>query len=244
MVRTITVLQGGERLRLPLRLRMEGGEPRRVRFPLLRQRLFRPSRTRKRLRRSRSIPGLVKGLYNVQNIVETEEIALAKGNMTLRRIVDDGRRLPRQPGSRPPWTSSLQPVYFDADVEIEDTISGFTTKKIDGKDKNVVPSKKIVGYVQVAPRGHPDHEGDPRRSGRSLQLGSIGGPIDCEIDLAGSGQKMRLNRFDFNNSVNTCAEPRLRRRRPRQRAAAQRGLVVHGQARARLPARSPRCPPT
>src|SRR5690606_26688243 len=34
------------------------------------------------------------------------------------------------------------------------------------------------------------------------QFGSIGGPVDCVIDITNSNQQMRLNRFDVNNSVN------------------------------------------
>jgi hypothetical protein len=93
----------------------------------------------------------------------------------------------------------LQPVYFDADIEIDDVVSGFTTKKINGSDKNIVPSKKIVGYVQSAPKGIPITR-ETLRNLVLVQMGSIGGPVDCEVNLAGSDQKMRLNRFDFNNS--------------------------------------------
>src|SRR5947207_5357145 len=32
------------------------------------------------------------------------------------------------------------------------------------------------------------------------QLGSIGGPIDCLVNIGQSGQQMRLSRFDMNNS--------------------------------------------
>ena len=112
----------------------------------------------------------------------------------------------------------LQPVYFDADVEIENTVSGFTNKTIDGTSRNVVPSKKIIGYVQVAPRGIPINA-ETLKNLVVVQLGSIGGPIDCEIDLAESGQKMRLNRFDFNNSIRfTGTDPIF--------AAAGRGNVL------------------
>ncbi|HMQ86328.1 MAG TPA: hypothetical protein PKB07_01990 [Flavilitoribacter sp.] len=144
-------------------------------------------------------PGIVKGLFNVQNIVETDEIAISSGNMVSAKMVDENGLYVDNPAAGDLLGFKLQPVYFDADIEIEGAISGFKTKKIHNVDKNVVPSRKIIGYVQVAPRGIPISK-ETLRDLVIVQLGSIGGPIDCEVVLANSAQKMRLNRFDFNNS--------------------------------------------
>jgi hypothetical protein len=144
-------------------------------------------------------PGIIKGLFNVQNIIETDEIAPVTGQMLAPDIVNEDGLFVPNPAADDLLGFELQPVYFDADVEIENVVSGFTTKKIAGSDKKVVPSKKILGYVQVAPRGIPINSATLRDL-IVLQAGSIGGPIDCEIDLAGAGQKMRLHRFDANNS--------------------------------------------
>ena len=143
-------------------------------------------------------PGIIKGLFNVQNIIETEEIATSEGQMKSTHFVDeDGLYKPNPPGNT--LAFKLQPVYFDADIEVENVLSGFSSKKIHGSKKKIVPSKKIVGYVQSAPRGIPITK-ETLRNLVLVQMGSIGGSIDCEVDLAGSDQKMRLNRFDFNNS--------------------------------------------
>lgn len=144
-------------------------------------------------------PGIIKGLFNVKNIIETDEIVIAEGFMTSAKIVDENGLFVDNPDPADQLPFKLQPVYFDADIEIENVISGFQTKPIKGSDKPVVPAKKIVGYVQIAPRGIPLSPVILRNL-VLLQLGSIGGPIDCEINLARSNQKMRLNRFDFNNS--------------------------------------------
>ena len=144
-------------------------------------------------------PGIIKGLFNVQNIIETDEIAPVTGQMVAAEIVNEDGLFVPNPAADDSLGFELQPVYFDADVEIENVVSGFTTKKIGGIDKKVVPSKKIIGYVQAAPRGIPISK-ETFRNLIVLQAGSIGGPIDCEIDLAGAGQKMRVNRFDANNS--------------------------------------------
>ena len=113
-------------------------------------------------------------------------------------VNEDGLYVPN-PAAGGALGFELQPVYFDADVAIENLVSGFTTKKIAGSDKKVAPSKKTLGYVQVAPRGIPISNATLRDL-IVVQAGSIGGPINCEIDLAGAGQRMRLNRFDANNS--------------------------------------------
>ena len=89
----------------------------------------------------------------------------------------------------------LQPVYFDAEVEFENPVSGFVSKEIAEKKRKLVPSKGILGFVQLAPRGLPL---SPATFDALLarQGGSIGGPMDCVVDIGRSGQKMRLNRFD------------------------------------------------
>lgn len=144
-------------------------------------------------------PGIINGLFNVQNIIETDEIDILDGTMVSDKIVDENGLYVDNPEPGDALPYKLQPVYFDADIEIEGLVSGFVTKKIEGGDKKVVPSKKILGYVQVAPRGIPITK-EILRSLVTVQLGSIGGPLDCQIDLANSAQNMRLNRFDFNNS--------------------------------------------
>lgn len=144
-------------------------------------------------------PGIVKGLYNIKDIQEAGDIAIYNASMTSAKMVNKDGLLVDNTDPADQLDFSLQPVYFNADVDIENVTSGFTVKKIKGEDRKLVPSKKIVGYVQISPKGLP-------LSSAALknlviqQLNSIGGPIDCEVNLAGSNQKMRLNRFDFNNS--------------------------------------------
>jgi hypothetical protein len=145
-------------------------------------------------------PGVIRGLFNVQNIVETTEIDRVKGIMTSKMIVDDKDGLyVENPDASDNLGYELQPVYFDADVDVENAVAGFTSKKIRGVDRKLVSSKKIVGYVQIAPLA----------ALVVAQLGSIGGSIDCVADLAGSGQKIRLNRFDFNNSFGANGNDRI-----------------------------------
>ena len=145
-------------------------------------------------------PGVCGGLFHVQEIRETEEINHFTGQMTIlagQKTVDENGREILSDGSAVPY--DLQPVFFNADVEIENPVSGFATKTAGGRERKLVASKRILGFVQLAPRGLPLTAGAFRRL-VAEQGGTIGGPIDCVIDIGGSGQEMRLNRFDMNNS--------------------------------------------
>ncbi len=144
-------------------------------------------------------PGIIKGLFNVQNIIETDEIDVAEGEMVSDKIVDENGIYKDNPAAGDLLHFKMQPVYFDADIEVENATVGFVEKTIKGEKKKIVPSKKIVGYVQSAPRGIPITK-EVLRNLVTVQLGAIGGPLDCEVNLAKSDQKMRLNRLDFNNS--------------------------------------------
>ncbi|HEX6731355.1 MAG TPA: hypothetical protein VF074_15130, partial [Pyrinomonadaceae bacterium] len=151
-------------------------------------------------------PGVVKALFNVSSIQETDIIKPFAGTLSFTApelYIDEelGREFPYPTGQHIPNRYELQPVYFNADVEIDDPITGYVTKKIGGvgPDKKLVPSKGILGFVQLAPRGMPL----PIKTLQALvtsQMGSIGGPIDTLVNIGNSGQEMRVSRFDFNNS--------------------------------------------
>ncbi|MCB9336750.1 MAG: hypothetical protein H6577_01345 [Lewinellaceae bacterium] len=148
-------------------------------------------------------PGVSKGLFLIKNIHETEDIQPIKGTMQIapgEEYVDiNGKALLNMSGSNIPFDYELQPVFFDADVEIENPVSGFATKKIGNQDKQLVSSKKILGFVQIQPRGLPITT-QAFKDMIIRQAGSIGGAIDCVVDIGSSGQQMRINRFDISNS--------------------------------------------
>jgi hypothetical protein len=149
-------------------------------------------------------PGVVKGLYNVKEIKETEDIKPFEGPLVLKpgdKFTDEetGEEATYpDPTKKLASTYQLWPVYFNADVDIENPVSGFVAK--DGSNKKLVPSKRILGFVQLAPRGFPITKELFRELIKSQQ-GSIGGPIDTVVNIANSNQQMRLNRFDVSNSV-------------------------------------------
>lgn len=142
-------------------------------------------------------PGIIKGLFNVRNIKDAPSVTEYISRNTIA---------PNQEylnGIKGVWmtnggTERNEPVkcggvYFDADVEIENVVQGHVNKR--------VVSKKILGYVQVAPAGKPLTQ-EQLAELLALQGGNIGGDIDCVIDINKSGQQMRGARFDMNISVN------------------------------------------
>ena len=87
----------------------------------------------------------------------------------------------------------LQAVVFDADVHLDNVTSGGVADAV--YNDFAVQSRKMLGYVQLSPAKILI----PSRIFADLlnsQGGSIGGPVDCLIDIANSQQPMRLSRVD------------------------------------------------
>lgn len=147
-------------------------------------------------------PGIVKALWNVQHIQETAEILPFFGSMTVAAgdpYVDENGEEQTAPAAGISFDYYLQPVFFDADVEVEDPISGFKLSTLEQVARKISASKHVLGFVQIAPTGMPlttqaFHDLIQRQ-------GNIGGPLDAVLDIHGSGQHFRTRGFDFNNSV-------------------------------------------
>ncbi len=141
-------------------------------------------------------PGIVKGLFNVRNIkTALADVLPFYGSMDINgfyKVDPLTNRVVQCAGGASAVSIDLQPIYFDADIELENIIQG--------QINNRVPGKKILGFVQLAPRGIPL---TPEAFYKLLerQFGSIGGPIDCTVDIGKSGQKLRVNTVDVSNSV-------------------------------------------
>lgn len=144
-------------------------------------------------------PGIVKGVHNVRNITDTANIP----EFVRTWVREDGevfvdeydtKKVVDGMTSAADKTSEvkLSPVYFDADVDIDFVESGAKQGK--------VPSRGMLGYVQLAPKGQPI----PDYLFRDLlreQFGSLGGPVDCVIDIGETGQKMRVVQVDVSESI-------------------------------------------
>lgn len=148
-------------------------------------------------------PGLVNGLFNIKNIKEdstinryTSTIQYNTGELYINPL---GREMPAPAPVL--FDVICQPVWFDADIAIENTVQGkYAIKDKLGNQRNVTPSKKILGYVQVSPPGIPLKEAQFKELIQQ-QNGAIGGAIDCQVDINQSNQNFRVNRFDVSPSV-------------------------------------------
>ncbi len=95
----------------------------------------------------------------------------------------------------------LQAVVFDGDVHLDNVTSGGVKDTVAGDFK--VQSRKMLGYVQLKPSSILI---PPKVLAELLnfQDGSLGGPVDCIIDVANSQQKMRLARVDLNPALDNA----------------------------------------
>jgi len=96
---------------------------------------------------------------------------------------------------------NMQAVVFDADVHLDHVASGGTVRG----GQTIVPSRKMLGYVQLA----PSFILVPARVFADLlrsQNGSLGGPVDCILDVAASKQRMRVQRVDVNPARNAAGK--------------------------------------
>ncbi|PHN08417.1 hypothetical protein [Flavilitoribacter nigricans] len=165
-------------------------------------------------------PGVVRGLYKVREIIDTDDILpyepiwnkSQNGAHPLDRTFINEDKAEEAVTSPMSVEVKLAPVYFDADVEIDGLVQGGTNGR--------VPSKKILGFVQVAPAAQPL---SPAlfQGLLNYQLGAIGGNLDCTIAMAETQQLMRINRFEMSPSVkagNNPADPIF--------AALARGSVI------------------
>lgn len=153
-------------------------------------------------------PGPVRGLRNIRNIRE-----IPKAFTTTTQVVylwkEGPGGFPVAAEAPKPKTAILQGLSFDCDVEIDNVV--------EGGDGNLVPSKGVTGYVQLAPPAAPI-DAQAFKGLMAYEKDTIGGAINCTIRIAGTRQRMRLDRFDVNASQDAGGAPVF--------AAAVRGAVV------------------
>ncbi len=133
-------------------------------------------------------PGIIKGVYNVGNIQETPEIDPYTNPVAFSNISLNG--LGELVAGDTQVDVKLVPVWFTADVDM-----AFVKQ---GAVKGRVPSKKMLGFIQIGPEGVPIPAAD--FVNLLEQNPAIGGEIDCVIDIGDSGQKMRLKRVEMDTA--------------------------------------------
>lgn len=94
----------------------------------------------------------------------------------IRPLANDGIDLP--------GGGKVLPMAFDAEVELDGHVGGGLT-----------PAKGLVGYLHLEPTGAPISE--TALATLIAHQGAIGGPVDTDIDVAGSGFKARALRIEI-----------------------------------------------
>jgi hypothetical protein len=123
-------------------------------------------------------PGIVKGVFDVRNIRDTTQVYSRDYVAAVGPVVSVSK-------------VRLAAVRFDANVRIAGVVRG----GVNGD----VPTGDQIGFVQLEPSGSPL---TPAQYADLLaDQGPLGGPIDCLIDVGGSGQQMRLTRVDVAAAV-------------------------------------------
>ena len=145
-------------------------------------------------------PGVVRGVFNIRNIHETDAVKpftttlnkangdtyIDQDNIEQKVVIGTTPAAEVNPGVE------LKAVYFDGDFELDGVVAGATGGR--------VPSKGILGFVQLKPRGEPLTT-VALRDLLNSQLGSIGASLACELDVGASGQRLRVSRVDVSASV-------------------------------------------
>ena len=144
-------------------------------------------------------PGLFKGVYTVKNI---KEVAGDYIDIPYRLQAGDYYKPSpleiktfqnadnNNPNIQKDWVARFVGVTFDSDALV-DNVEGF--------EKDLVTGKRFKGYLQVKPEGVPV---PPRVMEEMLQRsgGSLGGNIDCIVNIAKSNQKLKSNFVDITAS--------------------------------------------
>lgn len=130
-------------------------------------------------------PGEVRGMYNIRNIRDTSQVYKGSGGV------------------------QMTAVYFDADVQIDDVVTGAS--------KGYVPTTGQFGFVQELPVGMP-LTAPQLAELLTAQGGSLGGPVDCILNVGASGQQMRVMRVEVGNAPTSGSTAQF--------AAVARGSLV------------------
>ncbi len=118
-------------------------------------------------------PGPVLGMFDIREIRETTQRVRLSSNV------------------------DLQAVYFDTDIAFANVVRGHRSEQEgpEGVRIGFVPAHRQLGFVQLINPNTPQKT--PLTPAQLAELlskhGPVGGPVDCELDIGGSQQRMRLS---------------------------------------------------
>jgi hypothetical protein len=139
-------------------------------------------------------PGIVDGVYNVRNIKEDTTLLPFIVNKWMKKTgvyIDNFGQPKMVEAGGHALDIKLVPVYFDADVQIDDVVQGGS--------KNRVLSQRMLGYLQLAPKGVIIE--DEQFAGLLTLMNGLGGPVECTVNVNRSLQQMRITRVEVNPSI-------------------------------------------
>lgn len=139
-------------------------------------------------------PGMVEGAYNIRNIKEDTTLKpfIVKNWLkTTGKFINDQGDAEDVPVGGKLLDIELVPVFFDADVKIDNVTQGATN--------GLVPAQRILGYLQILPKGVII---DAEQFAQLLtEMEGLGGPVDCMVKIANTKQQMRITRVESKPSM-------------------------------------------
>ncbi|MEM8962291.1 MAG: hypothetical protein AAGD38_12480, partial [Acidobacteriota bacterium] len=117
--------------------------------------------------------------------------------LDVRRIRETGRNVELTVDGVP---MVLAEVLFDTDIQMADVVAGH-------RAGSRVPSRDQVGYLQIEPSGAGLSA--TQLAAALAAEGSAGGGLDCTLDVAGSGQRMRVGRVEIGIAPQTAGAPQF-----------------------------------
>ncbi len=94
----------------------------------------------------------------------------------------------------------MSAVYYDGDIEMSHVESGGT--RVPNSDHSLVPTRGQFGYVQLTPAMKLLDAFEFKTLLDDQSTDTLGGPVNCVLNIGSSGQKMRVNRVDVGFAAN------------------------------------------
>jgi hypothetical protein len=111
-------------------------------------------------------PGIVRGVTRVGNIRDTGQFYTTKDADAIQ----------------------LMAVRFDCDVQMENAVAGAGPNGVLAHDQlGYVQLTRVAAHAQLLPSQYANLLAD---------VGALGGPVDCVVDIGGSRERMRVGRVD------------------------------------------------
>ena len=142
------------------------------------------------LRRDSGWVAATPGLFERPDCMCTFNLGAVLGMFEIREIRESTQRVRLSSGV------DLQAVYFDTDIAFANVVRGHGPEQEGpgGIQIGFVPARRQLGFVQLINPDTPQKT--PLTPAQFAELlskhGPVGGPVDCELDIGGSQQRMRV----------------------------------------------------